>query len=274
MECRVTIRGSLLVDDATRITYYLDGPSSGRPVVFVNSLGTDYRLWQPQVERMLDRGFRVVRYDFSGHGASDPPTGPVTIASFGEYLVALLDHLDITRAYVCGCSLGGMIAQWTAATHPQRVAGAVLANTGAQIGTIESWNARIEAVREGGMAAIRDSVLSRFFSQAFRDRSPDDVARVGAMIEATDPRGYVAACVALRDADLRVLDRTIGVPTLIVAGAVDVATPPAKSEELRELISGSELVIIPDAAHLTNTEQPRAFNEAVVAFVDRTARPT
>ena len=268
----MTTRGSLLVRGTTRITYYSDGQASAPAIVFINSLGTDYGLWDAQIEPMLDRGFRVVRYDFSGHGASDPPVEPATIATFGEYLIALLDHLGITRAHVCGCSLGGMVAQWVAASHPTRVSGAVLANTGAQIGTIENWNARIDAVRQGGMAAIRDGVLSRFFSQTFRDRAPSDVARVGAMIDATNPRGYVAACLALRDADLRAIDRTIDVPTLVVAGALDVATPPAKSEELRDIIAGSELVIVPDAAHLTNVEQPRAFNDALLAFVDRTAR--
>jgi 3-oxoadipate enol-lactonase len=226
-------------------------------------------MWDGQVEPMIARGRRVVRYDFAGHGDSDAPRGPVSIATFGEYLVGLLRRLDIARAYVCGCSLGGMIAQSVAASHPDLVAGIVLANTGAQIGTMDSWNARIAAVRQGGMTSIRDSVLSRFFSRSFRDRAPTTVAQIGAMIDATDPHGYIAACTAIRDADLRDSSRTISAPTLIVAGALDVSTPPARSEELRDIIPGSTLIVVPDAAHLTNVERPSAFNGALMDFIDR-----
>ena len=240
-------------------------------MVFVNSLGTDHRLWDGQVEPMLARGMRVVRYDFAGHGDSDAPSGPVSIATFGQYLRELLAHLGISRAHLCGCSLGGMVAQWIAAAHPDLVTAIVLANTGAQIGTVENWNARIDAVQVGGMAAIRDSILSRFFSQSFRDRSPSVVARIGAMIDATNPRGYVAACAAVRDADLRTSSSSLSTPTLVIAGALDPATPPSKSEELRDIIQGSELVIVPNAAHLTNVEQAAAFNDAVVSFLDRTS---
>jgi 3-oxoadipate enol-lactonase len=186
----------------TGIAYRVDGPNDGPAIVFINSLGTDHRLWDAQVDALV-RDYRIVRFDFCGHGASEPPRAPVSIASFGEDVLALLDHLAIDRAHVCGCSLGGMIALWLAAERSERVARVVLANTGARIGTVERWNARIDSVRRAGMSGVVESVIARFFSADFRNRDPEAVARIAAMLGATDPRGYIAACTALRDADLR-----------------------------------------------------------------------
>jgi len=251
---------------ATGIAYRIDGPDDAPAVVFINSLGTDHGLWDAQVVA-LARDHRIVRFDFCGHGASDPPRGPVSIASFGDDVVALLDRLAIERAHVCGCSLGGMIALWLAAERPERIARAVLANTGARVGTVDGWNARIDTVRRHGMDGVVASVTRRFFSTAFRERDPVAVDRIGAMLRATDPRGYIAACEALRDADLHGLLQAVGVPTLVIAGELDVATPPSLAEELRAGISGSRLAIIPNAAHLANVERPEEFNALVRDFL-------
>jgi len=248
------------------MAYRVDGPNDSPAIVFINSLGTDHRLWDAQVRTLIPT-YRVVRFDFCGHGASEPPRGPVSIASLGTDVIALLDHLGIERAHVCGCSLGGMMALWLAAERPGRVASAVLANTGARIGTVDSWNARIETVRREGMEGVADSVLKRFLSAAFREREPRTAAKIGAMIRATDPRGYIAACMALRDADLDEIVGHVGVPTLVVAGALDAATPPSLGQQLHAGIDGSRLAIIPDAAHLTNVEQPEAFNAALANFL-------
>jgi len=251
---------------ATGIAYRVDGPDDAPAIVFINSLGTDHRLWDAQVPAFV-RDRRVVRFDFCGHGASDPPRGPVSIASFGDDLIALLDHLAIERVQVCGCSLGGMIALWLAAERPARIAAAVLANTGARIGTVERWNARIEAVRRDAMEGVVDSVLARFFSAAFREREPGTVTRIGAMLRATDPLGYIAACEALRDADLRGLVERVRVPTLIVAGSLDESTPPSLAEQLQVGIVGSRLAIIPGAAHLANVERGDEFNAVMREFL-------
>ena len=250
---------------ATGIAYRVDGPNDAPAIVFLNSLGTDHGLWDAQAGAFRDH--RVVKFDFCGHGASDPPRAPVSIASFGDDVIALLDHLALERADVCGCSLGGMIALWLAAERPARIARAVLANTGARVGTVERWNTRIDAVRREGMDGVVESVIARFFSPTFREREPAAVSRVRAMLRATDPRGYMAACAALRDADLRGLLERVRVPTLIVAGEVDVATPPSSAEELHAGIAGSRLAIIPGAAHLTNVERPDEFNAVVRDFL-------
>jgi 3-oxoadipate enol-lactonase len=252
----------------TGIAYRVDGPRGRPAVVFSNSLGTDHRLWNRQMSA-VENDYRVVRYEACGHGASEPLCGPVSIERLGEGLLALLDHLEIDRAVVCGCSLGGMIALGLAANHPERLTGAVLANTGAKIGTDRSWDARLAAVRAGGTAAIVENVVRRFVTPEFRARDPDATALIRAMLEATNPDGYIAACEALRAADLRAAAKTVCLPVMIVASERDQSTPPVLAHELHASIGGSELVLIPDAAHLSNVEQPAAFNAALRRFVGR-----
>ena len=252
----------------TGIAYRVDGQADGPAIVFSNSLGTDHRLWDRQMPAVAER-FRVVRYEACGHGVSDLPRGPVTIERLALGLIALLDHLGIDRAVVCGCSLGGVIALWLAVNRPERLTGAVLANTGAKIGTNESWDARIAAVRAGGTGAVRDQVLRRFLTPEFRARDPETTAVIGTMIGATNPDGYIAACEALRATDLRAEASGVRVPVLIVGGERDQSTPPELSRELHASIGGSELVMIADAAHLSNVEQPALFNAALVRFLGR-----
>ena len=255
----------------TGIAYRVDGTRDGPALVFSNSLGTDHRLWDRQVPAVEDR-CRVVRYEACGHGVSDLPRGPVSIERLGQDLVALLDHLDIERAVVCGCSLGGVIALWLAVNRPERLTGVVLANTGAKVGTDESWNARIAAVRAGGTAAVRDRVVRRFLTPEFRARDPETTAMIAEMLDATNAEGYIAACEALRASDLRSDASRVRVPVLIVGSERDQSTPPELSRNLHASIEGSELVMIAEAAHLSNVEQPEAFNASLLKFLDA-ARP-
>jgi 3-oxoadipate enol-lactonase len=250
----------------TGIAYRVDGPNDRPAIVFSNSLGTDHRLWNRQMPAVEER-FRVVRYEACGHGASDPPRGPVTIERLGQDLIALLDHLDIDRAVVCGCSLGGVIALWLSVNRPERVAGAVLANTGAKVGTNESWDARIAAVRAGGTVAVRNQVVRRFLTPEFRARDPETTAVIAGMVEATNPAAYISACEALRATDLRADASRVRVPVLIIGSERDQSTPPVLSRELHASIDGSELVMIADAAHLSNVEQPAVFNAALLKFL-------
>jgi 3-oxoadipate enol-lactonase len=182
-------------------------------------------------------------------------------------LLAVLDAYGLERAHICGLSLGGLTALWLAAIHSERVDRAVFANTAARIGSAETWNARIEAVRAGGMAAVRDAVVSRFLSPGFQVRDPGKTRRFGDMLEATDPNGYIAACAALASADLRPIVPHIIAPSLIIAGALDEATPPAQATELHRAIPGSELAMLEVAAHLSSVEQPGAFNALLQRFL-------
>lgn len=259
--------GDIVVEGA-QIFYRLDGPPDAPVLVFSNSLGTDLRMWEPQLPPLAAR-FRVLRYDSRGHGHSSAPPGPYTLDQLGGDLLALLDALGVRRAYLCGLSLGGMVAQWIAIHHPERVGRVVLANTAARIGTLESWTARIEAVRAGGMPAIRDAVVARFLSERFRNAHPEVTQWLSDMVEATPPEGYLGACEALRDADLRALIPRIAVSTLIIASELDESTPPTQARELLAAIAGSELEVFAETAHLSNVEQPELFTRRVLDFLTR-----
>jgi pimeloyl-ACP methyl ester carboxylesterase len=162
-----------------------------------------------------------------------------------------------------------MVALWVASQYPERVISATYANTAARIGTQETWETRIEAVSMGGMGAVRDAVLARFLSENFRQRYPRETQQIGEMIEQTNPEGYIKACACLRDTDLRQKLSAIHVPSLILAGELDESTPVWQARELHAAITGSELVIIREAAHLSNREKPEDFNQALLTFLER-----
>jgi 3-oxoadipate enol-lactonase len=257
---------NFFVANDVRIAYRTDGPEDAPTVVLVNSLGTDLRMWDSQIEP-LSQHFRVLRYDFRGHGASSVPAAPYTIEQFGLELLALLDTLQIERAHICGLSLGGIIALYFVSRYPERVNRAVFANTAARIGTEATWDARIDAVKKGGIATIQDAVLARFLSAGFRQQHPEVARKISAMVEATNPIGYIGACAALRDADLRGTVSSIHTPSLIIGSELDESTPPAQAEELHASIAGSKLVIFPQTAHLSSVEQSEAFSEHVLRFL-------
>lgn len=255
------------LSDGLQIAYRVDGPEDAPPLVLINSLGTNLHMWDAQIER-LSHDLRVIRFDNRGHGLSAVPTEPYTLEQLGGDVCTLLDTLGITRAHLCGISLGGMVAQSCAIHHPERVLSVTCANTAARIGSSESWNARIEAIHNGGMAAIRETVLARFFSADYRSSHPEQIQRFSEMFMAIEPSGYIAACTALRNADLRAQVSNIRVPALILAGELDESTPPAQAQELHAAIVGSKLVIFPATAHLSNVERPDEFSACVQDFVN------
>jgi 3-oxoadipate enol-lactonase len=258
---------TLLLDDGLRLAYRHDGAADRPVLLFSNSLGADLSMWDGQVAALGER-FGILRYDPRGHGGSGIPAAPANLERLGRDLLALLDHLAIGRAHVCGLSMGGLTAQWLALYHPERVERLVLSNTAARVGSVESWEARIAAVAGGGVAAIADAVIGRFFSPAFRAAEPATVARFAATLRATDPAGYIACCATLRDADLRPLIGRIAAPTLIVGGELDESTPPHQAAELHAAIAGSRLRIVAGVAHLTSVERPDEFNRVLLEFLD------
>lgn len=251
--------------DGGRIHYRLDGPEDSPVLVLSNSLGTDLTLWDVQVAAFA-RPFRVLRYDSRGHGASTVTPGPYSIERLACDVIGLLDRLGIGRAHFCGLSIGGMVGIRLAAQAPERLDRLVLCNTAARIGPPEIWNARIEAVREGGMAVITAAVLERWFTPAFRERSPETVERVRRMLLATPPAGYIASCVAVRDMDQREALFRVRTPTLVISGTHDAATPPADGRFLAESIPGARYLEL-EAAHLSNLEAADRFTEAVLHFL-------
>lgn len=256
----------IFLSDGLQIAYRVDGPEDAPALVLINSLGTNLHMWDAQAE-LLSHSLRVIRFDNRGHGASAVPAEPYTLEQLGGDVLTLLDTLGITRAHICGLSLGGMVAQWCAVHHPERVLSATFANTAARIGSAESWDTRIAAVQAGGMTAIRAAVLTRFLSAGYRSSHPANVQQISDMLMAIEPAGYSAACAALRTADLRAQVPGIHVPTLILAGELDESTPPVQAQELHAAIAGSKLIIFPATAHLSNVERPDEFSACLLEFV-------
>lgn len=246
------------------------GPDDSPPLVLLNSLGTDLRMWDPQVAAFAARR-RVVRYDTRGHGRSPTPPGPYTIEQLGRDVVALLDRLEIARAAACGISLGGLTALWLARHHPDRIERVVLADTAARVGTRDGWRERADTVRREGIAAVADTVIERFLSPDFRARDPRTTERLRRRLRRLDADGYASCCLALAEADLSEQVPAITIPALVIVGSDDVATPQADARWLDAHLPDSRLVVLDGAGHLSSIEQPTAFAETVVAFLEEPA---
>jgi 3-oxoadipate enol-lactonase len=247
-----------------RTHYELRG--SACPVlVFSNSLGTDFSMWDPQMAQ-LTRHFRVLRYETRGHGQSTVTAGDYTIDQLGRDVLDLLDTLHLKRVHFCGLSLGGIIGIWLGLNAPHRLHRLVLCNTAARIGSAEMWNARIATVRKEGMKPIAAAVIERWFTPEFRAAFSERVAKAQAMLETAPPAGYAACCAAIREMDQRETVSQIKTPTLIIYGAQDPVTPPVDAEFLNDRIGGSVKLEL-NAAHLSNVEQPDAFTAAVSSFL-------
>jgi 3-oxoadipate enol-lactonase len=238
----------------------------GAPVLMLsNSLGTNLHMWDKQMPAFLEH-FRVVRYDTRGHGGSRVTEGPYSIAQLGRDAVSIMDALRLEKVHWLGLSMGGMIGQWLLTHVPERIDRAVLANTSAQIGTPDLWNERIRVALEDGMSGLAQSVVERWFTKSFRETHPEDVATILEVLETTSPEGYAACCGAIRDMDQLDKIRSITKPVLVIAGRHDPATPPAMSELIADAIAGAKLVTL-EAAHLSNIEEPEAFDRAVLDFL-------
>jgi 3-oxoadipate enol-lactonase len=252
-----------LANDGVPLTATIDGPDSAPAILLLHSLGCAGEMWAPQTSPLCDQ-FRVIVPDLRGHGASGAPDGPYTLDRLGQDAIALLDHAGIAQAHLCGISLGGVIGQYLATTWPARIAHLVLANTAARIGTTQSWQDRETTVRAQGTSAIADTVLGRFFSPAFTEANPQTVAQFRTTLLATPAQGYAGCCAALRHADLTASAASIAAPTLVIGGATDQSTPPDQARALAAAIPHAHLLML-DAAHLSNIEQPAAFTAALLA---------
>jgi len=251
--------------DNARFHFEVTGSDSAPVLVLSNSLGTTLAMWKPQIAEFAGR-FRVLQYDTRGHGESSVSPGPYTVERLAEDVLRMLDALGISSVVFCGLSLGGMIGMSLALRAPGRIKKLVLCNTAPKIGTPESWNSRIAAVEKGGMAAVADAVLERWYTAPFRKSAPAEVAETRQMLLDTPPQGYIACCAAVRDMDQRQAIRQIRVPTLVVAGANDPVTPPTDAKTIVDSIAGAQSVELP-AAHLSNIEAANQFTASVLRFL-------
>jgi 3-oxoadipate enol-lactonase len=251
------------------VVHYLDeGPREAHALVFINALGTDLRIWD-DVARILSADFRIVRYDKRGHGLSELGPDRYDMADYARDLAALMDALGVVRATIVGLSIGGLIAQELYRQQPQLFAALALSDTAAKIGTDESWDARITDIERGGIDAIADSILERWFTADFRSRRPDELAGWRAMLTRTPKQGYLAACGALKRADLRPNAAAIQTATLCIVGEEDGSTPVALVRETAGLIRDARFEVVKGAGHVPNIEKPDVFAELLTEHARR-----
>ncbi len=253
--------------DGLRLHYRDEGDDEGAAVVFANSLGTDLRLWDGVVGR-LPRGLRIVRYDKRGHGLSDCPPGPYTMDALVGDVEGLLDRLSLREVAFVGLSIGGMIAQALAAKRPDLVRSMVISNTASRIGTAEVWRERIDTVKTGGIVALADGVMARWFSPEFR--KSDEMAAWRNMLVRQPVEGYAGCSAAIAGADLTEGTAALELPTLAIAGSTDGSTPPDVVRATADLIPGARYRLIEGAGHLPCVEKPAEYAEILTDFLTET----
>ncbi len=251
--------------DGCTIHVEVEGLEHAPALMLSNSLGTDLTMWDEQVAPFR-RHFRLVRYDRRGHGKSGVPKGPYSMERLGRDVLAVLDGLGIATINWCGLSMGGMVGQWLGANAAERIDKLILSNTACYYADKGIWADRIKFARTNGIAGVAGATMERWFSKAFRASAPAAIARMSEMFGKTDLEGYIACCEAIRDMDHRALLSKIKAPTLVIAGRLDVATPPAVNEFICDHIPGAQLVTLA-AAHIANVEQPQAYADAVLGFL-------
>ncbi len=257
---------SAIMNDGCKI-HYSHHINAGRPtLVLSNWLGTSMGMWQPQLAA-FEKEYSVLTYDTRGHGASDVTVGAYSMDRLGCDIIGLLDHLKLDKILFCGLSIGGMMAQWLAAYHPERIHALVMANTSALIGPSSMWQDRIEHVKKAGLPSIWPAVLARWVSDDFAANNPEKVVAMRRMFELIDADGYSGCCAAIRDMDMRNVAQLNRLPTLLIAGTQDLATPIAESEYLLSKHANAKLLEL-DAGHLSNIEQADLFTQGVLDFFD------
>lgn len=254
--------------NGVRIAYRLDGPENGPVVMLSNSLATNFAMWDAQIPALTDK-YRVLRYDQRGHGGSQATEPPYSFDLLLEDACALIRALGFGPVHFCGLSMGGMTGQLFGAKRPELLRSLILCDTSSQMPDQSIWDARIKAARGEGMASLVPSTIERWFTPAYRAREKAEIERVGRMIAATQVNGYVGCCNAIAAMNHTPLLAQIKTPTLIVVGADDPATTVAHSQVIHRAVSGSELVVLQNAAHLSNIEQAAKFNAALRSFLDR-----
>ena len=186
--------------------------------LFINSLGTDFRIWEEVADDLKEFG-NILLYDKRGHGLSDLAKAKDGLKDHAEDAYWLLENLSIQNCIVVGISVGGMIAPILAYRHPERVKKIIVCGAANKIGNSQTWNERIEQVRSNGLKSITESLMKKWFSPSFTEKYPERVAGYKNMVERCDIEGYIQACEAIRDEDITEISKTLKMPTLCIAGS-------------------------------------------------------
>jgi 3-oxoadipate enol-lactonase len=248
------------------------GDPAGPAVVFAHALGTDLRMWDRLVA-LMPSGRRLVRYDLRGHGLTEGPGGAYWMGDLVADAAALVEALDASACVFVGSSIGGTVAQGLAAERPDLLRGLVLMTTAAKIGTPEHWAEHIATVKRGGVEAVADEALARWFPARWRGEHAAELAGWRSMLARTAVAGYAGCAAALAETDLYESTGRLRLPTLVVAGSDDRFTPADLVRETAEIIPGAEFALIRGAGHLPPVDQPAAVAEAMAAFLAALAAP-
>jgi 3-oxoadipate enol-lactonase len=254
--------------NGVEIACRFDGPAEGRVVMMSNSLMSDHTMWDVTIPALADR-YRVLRYDTRGHGRSGTTPGPYSIAMLADDAVGLMDALGVARVHFVGLSMGGMIAQQVGARYPERVFSLALCDTASEMPPRTMWEERFATVKSRGIAGLVDSTIQRWFTAPFIERNPLAIEKVRRMIAGTGAEGYIACASAVRDMSQTTMLLQVKAPTLVLVGRRDPACTVEQSTVIHRVIDHSQMVVLEDAAHLSNIEQPQAFNSELRAFIDR-----
>lgn len=255
------------INDAV-LHYRFEQSTAGLPpLVLINSLGTDFRIWTDLAEALAE-DFSILLFDKRGHGLSELGTAPHRIETFAADLAGLMDRHGLKNAIVCGLSIGGLIAQSLYASRPDLIKTLIFCDTTHKIGTDEMWNGRISAANGPGIQSFADTVMEKWFTPDFHARRSAELSAYRTMLTRQSPAGYSAACAAIRDADFTETAKHIAIPALCVVGDQDGSTSPALVKSFADLIPGAQFEMIANAGHIPCVEQPEALADLIRSFIN------
>jgi 3-oxoadipate enol-lactonase len=254
------------------LNYRIDGPPGAPWVMLAHGLATNLHLWD-HLAGVLAQSYRVLRYDARGHGQSSVPPGDYSLDLLVSDARRLLDALSIERTHVVGLSMGGMVSLGLAIEHSERIAGAAVCDARVQATQEyrDGWDHRIGLVRMGGLEAVVEHTLKRWFTPAFHAAHPERLDEIRRMVCATPPAGHLGCAAALKNLNYAARLGTIAVPMLYLTGAQDLGAPPEVVKAAQAATPGARYVEIPGAGHISNIEQPELFARAIVDFLGATA---
>lgn len=250
----------LKINDHIIHNKFRKGDVGERPIVFANSLGTDFRIWDAVID-LLPANVPVLCFDKRGHGLSE--LGPISIPILAGDMAALMDHFKLSNATICGVSVGGMIAQSLSISRPDLVGAAVFSNTSFKMGAVETWNPRIDAVRDTGIEPMSDMILERWFSKAFTSEKPADYIGYKSMLVRTNAESYARVCEAIRDTNFEAQSANIIQPTICIAGSEDLGSTPDVVEKLANALPKSQFRLLSGIGHLPCIEAPQSIVDAL-----------
>jgi 3-oxoadipate enol-lactonase len=261
-----------ILANGIKIAYRVDEAATpDAPVVILsNSLMSSHAMWDSNVQALTQK-YRVIRYDTRGHGSSEVTPAPYSIELLAQDLVGLMDSLNVQKAHLVGLSMGGMICQFVGANFPQRVLSLSLCDTASEMPPRSLWEDRFATARAQGIAGLAQGTIKRWFVADFVEKSPEKIEPVLKMILATPLEGYIGCASAVRDMAQTTMLLKIKAPTMVLVGRNDPACTVDQATVLHRVIAESELVVIENAAHLSNIEKPLEFNKLLLSFLDRQA---